>query len=239
MSDQATLTTAPPIRGTSGGSNLQPSDTSASIGLARVRPVTPAAATAVAVVRDGKTYYRRHRAPKPPKDSRIRKAVIAIVACKAQGFSWAEIAETLGLTKNTCMTYVKRAKRLGWLDMEHFDDPEDQLEYVIKHKVARNINKVMDETVIREVKRGEETVQVPTDIPTDRAVDVTMKVAAGTGLLKQHQVVKTDTQTNVGVALRVQVELPSNSAAGSLPTVRVGSIGGTPAVDATFTDEEN
>ena len=52
------------------------------------------------------------------------------------------------------------------------------------------------------------------------------------GGFQQHQVVKSDTQANVGVALRVMVEMPP------LPTVdntslsvRPGTVGGAPALD--------
>jgi predicted transcriptional regulator len=159
--------------------------------------------------------------PKPPKGSKVRKAVLVYLALKAQGFKMAEIAEHLGLTTHTVSTYVKKANAAGWINLDSFDDPTDKLEYVLKSKAVRNINEVLDERVT-DAESG-------ASAPTDRASEVAMKVAHGTGLLKQYQVTKSDSVQTVGVALKVQVEMPPNA---STPVIQAGSIGGQPAFDA-------
>lgn len=164
---------------------------------------------------------KRRFNPKPPKGSKVRKAVLVYLALKAQGFTMSEIAEHLGLSKLTISTYVKKANAAGWINLDSFDDPADKLEYVLKSKAVRNINQVLDE-VVTDSESG-------ASAPTDRAVDVTMKVAHGTGLLKQYQVTKSDSVAQVGVALKVQVEMPPNA---STPVIQTGSIGGQPAFDA-------
>jgi predicted transcriptional regulator len=161
-----------------------------------------------------KKVKRRLRAP---KDSKVYKVVLVYLALKAQGVKLAEIAEIVGHPKATVSTYVKRAHKRGWINLESFDDPEDQLEVVLKSKAVRNINRVLDET---DVESGQ---------PTVRAGEAAMEVAKGTGLLKQHQVTKADADTNVGIALRVHVDMPANT---STQAIRIGSLGGTPAVDA-------
>lgn len=200
------LTPASPTRGTPDGP-LLPSRSSTAL----ERPV-------VAVPPMKKELTKRQRNyRKPPKDSRVYKAVMAYIALKAQGVRLAEIAEMLHLSKDTVSTYVKRANKKGWINLDNFDDPEDQLEIVLKSKAVRNINTFLDET-------DDETGK-----PTAACREVTLEVAKGTGMLKAHQVVKSDGGTNVGVALKVTVEMPPS---GTTPQIRAGSIGGQPAFDA-------
>lgn len=211
MSDtENTLTTVPPTNSLTEGSNLLPPASS------HLEPSTAPRPPVKSLIR--RLQGRRRFNPKPPKDSKIRKAVVAAIALKAQGFKWDEIAEQLHLTKQTIQTYVKRANQVGWINLDSFNDPDDQLEHVIKSKVTKNLN-----AVLTEVNADGEL--------TNRAVDVTLEVAKGTGLLKQHQVVKSDQTSTVGVALKVQVDMPP-SLSGAAPTIRSGSIGGQPAFDA-------
>jgi predicted transcriptional regulator len=153
---------------------------------------------------------------KPPKDSKVYKAAIATIALRAQGCSYKEIAEHLSLSENTIKVYLKRAHARGWINLRSFDDPDDRLEHVIKDKVTRNLDALIDETTDEGVM-------------TDRAADVTLKVAAGTGLLKTHQVVKGEGQGPVGVALKIDVVMPPNV---STSPARDSAIGGTPVIDA-------
>ena len=162
---------------------------------------------------------KRRRTPKLPKDSKVYKTAIAVIALRAQGVKSSLIAEQLGYAESTIHTYLKRAHRKGWIDLHSFDDPEDQLEYVLKHKIVRNLDAALDEKDEKGVKMS------------NRAFEVALEGAKGTGLFKQHQVVKGDTQTNVGVALRVQVELPPLPPAANGLVVRPGTVGGAPALD--------
>lgn len=165
---------------------------------------------------------RRAVRARPPKDSKVRKAVLAYIALKAQGFQLAEIAERLGLAKTTVQTYVKRAHAAGWINIHNFDDPEDKLEVVLKSKAVTNLNSLLSET--------DDDGRL-----SARAGNVSLEVAKGTGLLKQHQVVKNDGAQMSGFALKVTVEMPP---AGNVPIVTPGSIGGTPAFNAEIIEGE-
>jgi predicted transcriptional regulator len=182
----------------------------------------PAPESPIQIRKDGRWKFSR----KPPKDSKVRKAVMVYLALRAQGFKMDEIAEHLGLTKNTIRTYVFRANQAGWINIASFSDPEDQLEHVLKSKAVRNINAVLDEEVTDD--SGEKAL-------SDRAVDMTKELAKGTGLFKQHQVTKSDAAPSLGVALKVQIEMPP---AGTTPQIAIGSLGGQPAFPGEIIDAE-
>lgn len=152
----------------------------------------------------------RKKAPRPPKDSKIYKAVLAFKALKAQGYKTKDIAEHIGLAPNTIKQYVCYANKRGWLTFDDLSQPEDQLDIVLAGKAVRNLNQLLDDA------KG---------CLGDK--DVTLEVAKGLGLLKQHQVVKNDGANQVGVALSVHFEMP----AGLATTVRAGSCGGAPAFE--------
>lgn len=211
---EPSLTTAQSSAGLLDDRVLGPSSTSA---------LVPVTSVAVAPVLPAKKPVVRRRI-KAPRDSKVYKVALAYIALKAQGVKLAEIAETLHLTKNTVATYIKRANRKGWLNFDSFEDPDDQLEIVLKSKAVRNINTILDETTELDGS------------PTARAGDAAFEVAKGTGLLKQHQVVKSDNVAAIGVSLKVQVEMPSGA---NTPIVRAGSIGGQPAFDAEVIEGES
>lgn len=164
-----------------------------------------------------KKLQRRARAHKPPKDSKIFKVAMATIALKAQGRTYEEIAETLGHTKNTITTYLRRAHLKGWLNIDSFIDESDKVEFVLASKIVRNVNTILDQ-------RDDETNE-----PTPAAIMMTVESAKGFGIFKNHAVNKIDGQQNVGVALKVQVEFAPGS---TTPVPKVGSIGGQPAYDA-------
>lgn len=175
---------------------------------------------------------RRH---KPPKDSRIYKAVMGVIALKAQGHKQKDIAAMMGLAETTVKQYVYTANKKGWININTFSDPDDQLDIVLKSKAVRNINLVLDEKLTQVDEDTGETCH----IPSDRAVDMTKEVAKGTGLLKTHTVDKGSVVAPVAMALSVRVEipqLPSNSTQ-TLPEVRQGSVGGVPSFDAEIIGE--
>lgn len=210
------LTTAHPSSGILDGTHLLSSSPS---------PLAGSATSVIPVPVEDRSKWNRVRGGgrrvKPPKDSKVYKASLSIVALRAQGQTYGEIAELLGYTKNTVITYLKRAARMGWLNIENFDDPDDQLEHILKTKVVKNLNSILNETV------GADS---DPSAPSNRAFSASLEIAKGTGLLKQHQVVKNDSHTSLGVALRVQVEMPPPGK--TTLTIPAGSIGGTPAYDA-------
>lgn len=203
--DEADLTTVTPSHGRLAGS-LHPA--SASTALAVTTSTPPPMKP-----------KRRVSRVKPPKDSRVAKAVTAAIAMRAQGMRPDDIAAELGLTKETIRTYIKRAHRKGWINHNSFDDPEDRLEYVLKDKVVDNLNTVLGE------REDDGSL-------SSRAVNVSLEVAKGTGLLKQHQVVKGEGGNPLGFALKVQVEMPVLPPGHSVPALRTDHIGGQPYFDA-------
>ena len=144
---------------------------------------------------------------------------MATIALRAQGFSIEEAAEEIGLTKNTIKSYLQIARREGWITSSVFIDPADKLEHVLQHQVVENLGAILAET---NEQAAEKTAL------SSRAVETTIEVAKGTGLLKQHQVSKGEITSQVGLALKVQIDMP----AGITTIAREGSIGGTPAFEA-------
>lgn len=150
---------------------------------------------------------RKRRANlRAPKDSKVRRTVFAAVALKAQGMKNDAVAEQLGITKNTLKVYMYRAHKSGWLNIASFEDPDDKLEIVLKSKTIANLDAFLDA----------------------RDKEVTLETAKGLGLFKQHQMIKTDAAPAIGIALSVNVEMPT----GTVSTARPGSIGGAPYFDA-------
>lgn len=172
---------------------------------------------------------RKPRAPKPPKDSKIFKAAKVYLALRAQGMKTPDIAEQLGLDKDTLRQYVYHANKRGWFNIESFADPEDKLEIVLKSKAVRNINTILDETITSE-DNGEK-------ILTSRAYEASLEIAKGTGLLKQHQVMKGDTSTPNVFALKVEV-INNPMPNGQMQQATPGTFGGTPRYDAPIIDVE-
>lgn len=174
-----------------------------------------------------KPFYRTPKKPKPPKDSKVRKVAFAYRNARAAGLGTQEIADAMGLKPTTVQSYVKIAARKGWFDKDAFADPAERLEEIISQKVVDVIEQVVTEK--EELVNDETGERTETNRPSNRAVAMADKVAHGIGLLKTHQVTKSEGSTNVGVALKVDVVMPPS---GPTPLVRPGSAGGTPAFDA-------
>lgn len=88
----------------------------------------------------------RGRGPKPyaPRDKKVFKTAMAIIALRAQGQTQQEIGEVLGITRNTVQTYLARANKLGYLKMADFDQPNDQIDVILRSKVVRNVDTLLD-----------------------------------------------------------------------------------------------
>lgn len=84
------------------------------------------------------------RKPLPPRDTKLFKSVMAIIALRAQGLTHAAIGEQLGLTKDTINTYLARAHRKGLLKLDDFDLPNDQIDVILRSKVVRNVDVLLD-----------------------------------------------------------------------------------------------
>jgi DNA-directed RNA polymerase specialized sigma subunit, sigma24 homolog len=165
--------------------------------------------------------------PKAPKDSKIHKAVMVVIALRAQGKGYPEVAELTGLTVNTLRTYMHRAHKAGWLNFDSLPTQEDQIDVVLKSKTVRNIDSLLD-SPDPEIRK-----------------DVTMETAKGLGLFKSHQIVKGDSGPPVMMALSVKVEMPPVAVKGTAPMpqieLRAGTFGGSPSrgipIDAELVEE--
>jgi len=159
--------------------------------------------------------------PVPESAKQHRKtyqAVLKIVALRAQGFETTTIAERLGFTPATVRSYIHRAVAMGWINLHSFDAPDDRVEHVLRHKAVRNIDRALDEVM----DDGSMSL---------RASEMAIEVARGTGLFKTHQVMKSDGGNGLGVALQVNVVMPPDHDQ-QTSNLRVGSIGGTPTINA-------
>ncbi len=92
-----------------------------------------------------------------------------------------EIAEHLGISLATLRTYVTRAAKEGWLQV---DDPEARLQFRIAPKVVENIEHFIDQ----------------------RDKGVTIAAAKGLGLFKSYQAVTVEGEApGTLLALRIDV----------------------------------
>lgn len=152
---------------------------------------------------------KRPRTPKQPKDTKVYKIAMGAIALRAQGMRGHEVSDYLGVPYETVRTYLKRAVAKGWLTIGSLDNPDDKVELVLVDKAIRNANELLD----------------------DRDKVMTLETLKGTGVFKQHQAMKVENTTNVGVALKVQIEMPPLPSNMPLPTVRDGSVGGAQGVN--------
>lgn len=162
------------------------------------------------------TPAKRRPRIKPPKDSKVYKIAMATIALRAQGVRGHEAAEQLGIPYETMRTYVKRAVQKGWLTFNSFG-AEDKVEYVLTDAAISNANELLHERFTDD--DGNQRL-------SNRAAEITVETLKGTGVFKQHQAVKVDNTTQVGVALKVQVEMPPLPMGAVLPQARPGSVGG-------------
>jgi hypothetical protein len=168
------------------------------------------------------------RRPRAPKDSKVRRTAMAIVALRAQGMKVADAAAHLGIKVETASVYLYRAHKNGWLMSGVFDDPADNLEYVMKSKVVSNIGDMLEHGTYHSENN-------PAGCRGDK--EVTLEVAKGLGLLKQHAVTKIEGGATT-VALKVDVIMPTQGASIIPQTIRPGTLGGAPIYDVEIMEEE-
>jgi hypothetical protein len=135
------------------------------------------------------------------------KTCMAVVALRAQGQTPAVIAETLGHTPETIRSYMKHAVTKGWLNINSFHDPDDRVDYVLRDKVVRNFNEMLDA----------------------RDKDVTLEVGKSFRYAGS-PVAKIEGPAMIGMALKVQVEMPPALQSSPIQ-IRPLTIGGTQTLD--------
>ena len=137
------------------------------------------------------------------KDTTLEKAQ-RMLTLRAQGMTWDEIAPLVGyktaLSARNTFHYVLKQHQLT---KDQLVLPEDRLEFRVKPKVVDNIELLLDSE----------------DLETKR--EVTLKAAKmlfgeAAGQAQPHQV----------TAIQVNVVMPE----GGMKAIRVGTVGGTPAV---------
>lgn len=179
----------------------------------------PDAATSVPAVPDAAIPPTKPKKEwwKSPPNSKVKKTAMKIVAMRIRGFPDAEIATALGLASPSVVRgYIHRAYRNGWLT-DDLDNPKDQVEYAIGHKLVRNMHEALDA------------------VDPERRDKMTLEVAKGT-LFKQFDPQPGATAPPMNV-LAIQIQMPETN---GMTTIRPGTSGGAPAsfVDAETTDGE-
>lgn len=158
---------------------------------------------------------KRRLVPLPPRDTKLYKTVMAIVALKAQGMTAKSIGEQLELSPHTIKVYLARAARKGMLNMDSFDLPDDKIDVILRSKVVRNVDVLLDK----------------------HDKDTTLKVFE---LLNPVQKEVAPIQ-QTAMVLQVRVDLPPTAPTSSPIYIREGTIGGTIAtgipVDAELVNE--
>jgi hypothetical protein len=149
----------------------------------------------------------------PPKDSKVYRTVLATIALRAQGVKPDEIAKQLGHSADTLRQYMSRAYKAGWVSIASFTDVDDQIEHIIRHRIVENVQTVLSE-------------RTDDGKLTAGAREMTIEAAKGFGMFKTHAVQKTEGTSQVGFALKVQVEMPPDTGRRSPVMVRPGTIGG-------------
>lgn len=158
---------------------------------------------------------KKRKTPVAPRDTKLYKTVMAIVALKAQGLTQKSIAEVLELSPHTINVYLARANRKGMLNMDSFDLPADQIDVVLRSKVVRNVDVLLDK------HDKEATLEVFKLLnPVQKEVAPVQQTA---------------------MVLQVRVDLPPTPPSSSPVYIRQGTIGGASAtgipVDAEVVDE--
>lgn len=169
-------------------------------------PVTTSSAVEpVALVPPGPLAY-----PMYAEDGKMRATAVKIVTLRHAGMGEDEIAKALGLSRITLKGYVYKAAKNGWLS---FDDPKDQMEYQVMHKVVRNLDEALDSGGV-----------LMNGMPV--RTQVALKVGEGT-LFKAFSEQAPPTQQTV---VAIKIEMPTG---GDTARIREGTTGGAPAfVDA-------
>lgn len=156
------------------------------------------------------------RVPTFKAEKRVFKMVMSIIALKAQGMNHKEISELLQISEQNIKSYLFRANARGQLNMTHFDDPDDQMNVIIRSQVTRNVNEFLESR--------DKTV-------TLEALKIFNPPSRGDQPIQQNQMV-----------LQVKVELPQALQNSSTIQIREGTIGGAIArripVDAEIIETE-
>lgn len=161
---------------------------------------------------------RRKSVFKMPKDSLVRKKVLAIIALKTAGYSHEQIAKEMGVTRATISTYLWRANRAaqdGWLKDEKtgrslLDDPTERIEYELTNKVVDNLAAMLNSEQILE--RGQKSVKM----------EATFEMAKGVLFEKFKK--SPEGVSNAINALKIEIVMPSTGG----NTARADSMGGEP-----------
>lgn len=150
-----------------------------------------------------------------PANSKVRKKAAQIVALKIAGRDNDEIAKLVHLSPRTLKQYMYIAGQNGWLTTA---DPDDDLEFRLKHKIVRNVEGVLDGTLV----------------PNPSQQEMTIAAAKGTGLFKQHDANAKGAMTLPPMAIQVNViggpaMLGQRTNSHQLDQFPEGSVGGCPA----------
>lgn len=119
-------------------------------------------------------------------DRSFRARISEIALLRAQGMNNRQIAEKLGLKRDTIKSYVNRARGIGLL---RYDNPEARLQYELAPLIVDNVRDLL--------LSDNENIKLK----------ATVEAAKGIGLYKSHQAVKVEGATQQ-MALAIRFEMP-------------------------------
>lgn len=134
----------------------------------------------------------------------MRNHMAKIIALRVLGKSVSQIAEELGLKKQTVSNYMHMAGKRGYLAQAA---PEERMEFEVPHKAVRNLVELLDDHDPRTGRRDKE---------------VTLATLSGIGYFKTHTAVKNE---NAAPTMAFQLNVVN---VGPEAPVSDDSMGGTP-----------
>mgnify|MGYP001607460514 FL=1 len=159
-------------------------------------------------------------AHKRPPRSKQRAKVAEIIALRLEGLSDEQIGKKVDLATRAVRQYVYHGTKMGWVT---FDDPEEDLEYRLKHKIIRNVEGTLDGTLL----------------PSAAMQEMTIAAAKGTGLFKTNEQKAGIVVPQMAIQVNI-VGAPGTAQAITGQMARADAFGGTPAyLDAAIEEQKS
>ena len=175
-----------------------------------VRERQKAAALSLPALGNAEVIYTEGFTPVLVADHGARNRILQIMALRAKGLNYQQVAEKLGLSYQYVRNLVWRAGKEGWLK---FEDPLERFENEILPRVVDNI----DYWIAQKDKK------------------MTIEAAKGGGIFKSHQTMKIEGGAPSQV-LALKIEMPPGAPE---PTISAGKVVGRPrTLEITGTHEE-
>jgi len=145
------------------------------------------------------------------REARLRRQLAKAMAMRNAGSTWEDIGARLHRHKDTIRMAIRNAIRRGWIEIATTSTDEDTRDLLLKPKVVRNLNKLLDDE--------------------DRAA--TLMAAKGLGVFQDYSANKNGQAAPQ--VLQINIAMPT----GPTPRLPPGSCGGTPAIIEGLTLEQD